>query len=105
MMTPGGAQGLFPLLQHGVGTAVMDVIGCEHGDSAMAVLGVVPREERPAEGDGGVDIVESLGEAVARERSVGRPSSQAMDLYMSSTLPVVGYVVPPLIAWRPHPPV
>ena len=60
-MTPGGAQGLFPLLQHGVGTAVMDVIGCEHGDSAMAVLGVVPREERPAEGDGGVDIVESPG--------------------------------------------
>ena len=62
-MTPGGAQGLFPLLQHGVGTAVMDVIGGEHGDSAMAVLGVVPREERPAEGDGGVDIVESPGEA------------------------------------------
>ena len=59
---PGGAQGLFPLLQHGVGTAVMDVIGGEHGDSAMAVLGVVPREERPAEGDGGVDIVESPGE-------------------------------------------
>ena len=28
---------------------VMDVIGGEHGDSAMAVLGVVPREERPAE--------------------------------------------------------
>ena len=27
--------------------------------------------------------------AVARERSVGSPSSQAMDLYMSSTLPVV----------------
>ena len=54
MMTPGGAQGLFPLLQHGVGTAVMDVIA--------AVLGVVPREERPAEGDGGVDIVESPGE-------------------------------------------
>ena len=40
----------------------MHVIGDEHGDSAMAVLGVVPREERPAEGDGGVDIVESPGE-------------------------------------------
>ena len=35
-----------------------DVIGGEHGDSTMAVLGVVPREERPAEGDGGVDIVD-----------------------------------------------
>ena len=58
MMTPGGAQGLFTLLQHGVGAAVMHVIGGKHGDSAMAVLGVVPREERPAEGDGGVDIVE-----------------------------------------------
>ena len=63
MMIPGGAQGLFTLLQHGVGTTVMDVIGGEHGDSAMAVLGVVPREERPAQGDGGVDIVESSGEA------------------------------------------
>ena len=52
-MIPGVAQGLFPLLQHGVCTAVMDVIGGEHGDSTMAVLGVVPREERPAEGDGG----------------------------------------------------
>ena len=62
-MVPGGAQGLFTLLQHGVGTAVMDVIGGEHGDSAMAVLGVVPREERLAEGDGGVDIVESPREA------------------------------------------
>ena len=61
-MTPGGAQGLFTLLQHGVGAAVVHVIGGEHGDSAMAVLGVVPREERPAEGDGGVDIVESPGE-------------------------------------------
>ena len=65
MMTPGGAPGLFTLLQHGVGTAVMGVIGGEHGDSAMAVLGVVPREERPAESDGGVDIVESPGEAGA----------------------------------------
>ena len=62
-MIPGGAQGLFPLLQHGVCSAVMDVIGGEHGDSAMAVLGVVPREERPAEGDSGVDIVELPGEA------------------------------------------
>ena len=60
-MIPGVAQGLFTLLEHGVCTAVMDVIGGEHG--AMAVLGVVPREERPAEGDGGVDIVESPGEA------------------------------------------
>ena len=43
-MTPGGAQGLFTLLQHGVGAAVMHVIGGKHGDSAMAVLGVVPEK-------------------------------------------------------------
>ncbi len=71
MMVPGGAQGLFTLLQHGVGTAVMDVIGGEHGDSAMAVLGVVPREERLAEGDGGVDIVESPREADTGPRRRG----------------------------------
>ena len=32
-----------------------------------------------------------MRKAVARERSVGSPSSQAMDLYMSSTLPVVSH--------------
>ena len=64
VMIPGVAQGLFTLLQHGVCTAVMDVIGGEHGDSTMAVLGVVPREERPAQGDGGVDTpATSPGEA------------------------------------------
>lgn len=34
------------------------------------------------------DFVRMARLAVARERSVGSPSSQAMDLYMSSTLPV-----------------
>ena len=40
-----------------------DGIGGEHRDPGMAVLGVVPGEERPAEGDGSGDIVEAAGEA------------------------------------------
>ena len=42
---------------------MMDVVRGEHRDPAMAMLGVVPREERPAEGDRGGDVVEAAGEA------------------------------------------
>ena len=41
----------------------MDILGGEHGDAAMAVLGVVPREEGAAEGGCGADIFEASGEA------------------------------------------
>ena len=44
-------------------SGMMDIIGGEHRDPGMAVLGVVPGEERPAEGDGSGDIVEAAGEA------------------------------------------
>ena len=42
---------------------MMDIIWGEHRDPGMAVLGVVPGEERPAEGDGGGDVFEAPREA------------------------------------------
>ena len=51
------------LLQHALGSIVMDVVRGEHGDPAMAMFGVVPREERSAEGDRGGDVVEAAREA------------------------------------------
>ena len=42
---------------------VMDIIGGEHRDSSMSMLGVVPGEEGPAEGGRGGDVIEALGEA------------------------------------------
>ena len=42
---------------------MMDIIGGEHRDPGMAVLGVVPGEERPAEGDGGGNVFEAAREA------------------------------------------
>ena len=47
------------LLQHALGSIVMDVVRGEHRDPAMAMFGVVPREERSAEGDRGGDVVEA----------------------------------------------
>ena len=41
---------------------MMDIIGGEHRDPGMAVLGVVPGEERPAEGDGGGNVFEAARE-------------------------------------------
>ena len=49
---PGGLQGTSALSQHIRYSVMMDIIGGEHRDPGMAVLGVVPGEERPAEGDG-----------------------------------------------------
>ena len=42
---------------------MMNVVRGEHRDAAMAMLGVVPGEERSAEGDGGGDVVEAPREA------------------------------------------
>ena len=42
---------------------MMDIIRGEHRDPGMAVLGVVPGEERPAEGDGGGNVFEAAREA------------------------------------------
>ncbi len=49
--------------EHRVGSAMVDIIGGQHGDAAMAVFGVVPREERPAKSDGRVDAGETAGES------------------------------------------
>ena len=59
---PGGMQGTFTLSQHPRCSVVMDIIGGDHGDPAMAMLGVVPGEERTAEGGRGGDVFEPSGE-------------------------------------------
>ena len=41
MLRPCRSQGALALLEDALGAAVMDVIGGEHRDSAMTVLGVV----------------------------------------------------------------
>ena len=58
-----GLQCTSALSQHIRCPVMMDIIGGEHRDPGMAVLGVVPGEERTAEGDGSGDIVEAAGEA------------------------------------------
>ena len=60
---PGGLQGTSALSQHIRCPVMMDIIGGEHRDPGMAVLGVVPGEERPAEGDGGGNVFEAPREA------------------------------------------
>ena len=63
MTGPSGLKGPPALVQHALGTMVMDIVRGEHGNAAMSMLGVVPREERATEGDGGGDVVEPPGEA------------------------------------------
>ena len=63
MTGPGGLKGPPALLQHALGSIVMDAVRGEHRDPAMAMFGVVPREERSAEGDRGGDVVEAAREA------------------------------------------
>ena len=55
-------QGTSALSQHIRCSVMMDIIGGEHRDPGMAVLGVVPGEERPAEGDGGGNVFEAARE-------------------------------------------
>ena len=63
MTGPGGLKGPPALVQHALGTMVMDIVRGEHGNAAMSMLGVVPREERSTESDGGGDVVEAPREA------------------------------------------
>ena len=78
---PGGLQGTSALSQHIRCPVMMDIIGGEHRDPGMAVLGVVPGEERPAEGDGGGNVFEAprVGDwtdlSVSERRSTG-PASE-----------------------------
>ena len=63
MTGPGGLKGAPALVEHAPGSMMMHVVRGEHRDPAMAMPGVVPGEERPAEGDRGGDVVEAPGEA------------------------------------------
>ena len=63
VLAPGEAKGLFAFLQDSVGSTVVDVMRGEHRDPGMSMLGVVPGEERTAEGGCGRDVVEPPGEA------------------------------------------
>ena len=63
MTGPGGLKGPPALVQHALGSMMMHVVRGEHRDPAMAMLSVVPREERSAEGDRGGDVVEAAREA------------------------------------------
>ena len=60
---PGGLKRTLTLFQHALCPPVVDIVRGEHGDPAMPMLGVVSGEERPAEGDGGGDVVEAPREA------------------------------------------
>ena len=60
---PGGLRGTSALSQHIRCSVMMDIIRGEHRDPGMAVLGVVPGEDRPAEGDGGGNVFEAAREA------------------------------------------
>ena len=63
MTGPGGLKGPPAVFQHALGSMMMDVVRGEHRDPAVAMLGVVPGEERSAEGDGGGDVAEAPREA------------------------------------------
>ena len=60
---PSEAKGAFALFEDLLGSTVMDVLGGEHRDSGMSMLGVVPREEGAAETGRDGDIFEPPGEA------------------------------------------
>ena len=63
MIDPGGLKSASALVEYAVRPMMMDVVRGKHRDSAMAMLGVVPAEERSTEGDGGGDVLESAREA------------------------------------------
>ena len=63
VVCPGVLQSALALFEDLLGAAVMDVAGGEHGDTGVAMLAVVPREEGPAERDRGVDVFEATREA------------------------------------------
>ena len=60
---PGGLKRTLTLFQQVLCPPVVDIIRGEHCDPAMPMPGVVPGEERPAEGNGGGDVVEAPREA------------------------------------------
>ena len=63
IVCPGVLQSALALFEDLLDAAVMDVAGGEHGDTGVAMLAVVPREEGPAERDRGVDFFEATRKA------------------------------------------
>ena len=63
MARPGGLEGALALLEHGLGAIMVNILGGEHRDPTVAMLGVVPGEERAAEGGGRCDVREAIGKA------------------------------------------
>ena len=59
---PGVFQDTLSLCEHHLRSAMVNIVWGQHGDAAVSVLGVVPREECPAVGDGVVDSAEASGE-------------------------------------------
>ena len=57
-----GVQDEPALSPHELGPAVVDVGGCVEADPRMAVVGVVPAEETPAEGVGVLEAAEAARE-------------------------------------------
>ena len=91
MTGPGGLKGPPALLQHVLGSIVMHVVRGEHRDPAMAMFGVVPREERSAEGDRGGDVVEADDCDALRgdplfKLAVGRAPESGRDLCSQPTM-------------------
>ena len=63
VLRPRLLEGAFPLGDHRLAPAVMDIGRRKHRDPPVAVLVVVPPEEGPAEAGGRVDVGEAAGEA------------------------------------------
>ena len=53
MIGPGGLKSASALVEHALRPMMMNIVQGEHRDPAMAMLGMVPSEERSAEGNNG----------------------------------------------------
>ena len=73
----GGGENLLPLPDHLRRAAEVNLLGREQADAAVAVLGVVPGEERAAERLRLLDVREPAGEARLR-RTPGEYSNGAL---------------------------
>ena len=63
MVAVGVGEDLLAVGQEIAGTAEVDIGGCEHGDTRVPMVMVVPREEGPAVAGRGLSAREATGEA------------------------------------------
>jgi len=85
MSSPGGVHGALSFGEHCLGASMVDIVGGQHGNAPMAVLGVVPREERAAVAGRRLDA----GEAAWETRVV----LQSLELRLGERV-IVGYAYP-----------